>query len=161
MGWVVGSNPGVSSHPGVEVKGHPRVIQRWPCDLWVAYDLDPWVTEPWPPTTRPVLVTLHYSWALLTCTCNVLHILVWFCQLCILWYGNVVTWPVILKEGFADTIPAKPSFGIRMIKSHIFCVTWLMYVHSMAECDALCTRLAIMVNGRFVCIGSGQHLKDK
>ncbi|ELU18493.1 hypothetical protein CAPTEDRAFT_149677 [Capitella teleta] len=33
--------------------------------------------------------------------------------------------------------------------------------HSMAECDALCTRMAIMVNGRFNCLGTGQHLKDK
>lgn len=33
--------------------------------------------------------------------------------------------------------------------------------HSMEECDALCTRLAIMVNGEFKCLGSPQHLKDK
>ncbi|XP_064594630.1 uncharacterized protein LOC135461452 [Liolophura sinensis] len=33
--------------------------------------------------------------------------------------------------------------------------------HSMAECDILCNRLAIMVNGRFVCMGSPQHLKHK
>ena len=33
--------------------------------------------------------------------------------------------------------------------------------HSMEECEALCTRLAIMVNGRFKCIGSIQHLKSK
>ncbi|XP_032221027.2 phospholipid-transporting ATPase ABCA3-like isoform X2 [Nematostella vectensis] len=33
--------------------------------------------------------------------------------------------------------------------------------HSMEECDALCTRLAIMVNGRFKCLGSPQHLKTK
>ncbi|CAH0549211.1 unnamed protein product [Brassicogethes aeneus] len=33
--------------------------------------------------------------------------------------------------------------------------------HSMEECEALCTRLAIMVNGNFKCIGSGQHLKNK
>ncbi|XP_041364383.1 uncharacterized protein LOC121379797 [Gigantopelta aegis] len=33
--------------------------------------------------------------------------------------------------------------------------------HSMNECDALCSRLAIMVNGRLMCIGSGQHLKNK
>lgn len=32
--------------------------------------------------------------------------------------------------------------------------------HSMEECEALCTRLAIMVNGQFKCIGSTQHLKD-
>ncbi|XP_064616373.1 ATP-binding cassette sub-family A member 2-like [Liolophura sinensis] len=33
--------------------------------------------------------------------------------------------------------------------------------HSMEECEALCTRLAIMVNGRFQCLGSAQHLKNK
>lgn len=31
----------------------------------------------------------------------------------------------------------------------------------MEECDALCTRIVIMVNGRFVCLGSPQHLKNK
>ncbi|XP_012500397.1 PREDICTED: ATP-binding cassette sub-family A member 3-like [Propithecus coquereli] len=33
--------------------------------------------------------------------------------------------------------------------------------HSMEECDALCTRLAIMVQGKFMCLGSPQHLKNK
>ncbi|XP_021059994.1 ATP-binding cassette sub-family A member 7 isoform X1 [Mus pahari] len=33
--------------------------------------------------------------------------------------------------------------------------------HSMEECEALCTRLAIMVNGRFRCLGSSQHLKGR
>lgn len=33
--------------------------------------------------------------------------------------------------------------------------------HSMEECEALCTRLAIMVNGRFKCLGSCQHLKNR
>lgn len=32
---------------------------------------------------------------------------------------------------------------------------------SMEECEALCTRLAIMVNGHFKCLGSTQHLKNK
>lgn len=31
----------------------------------------------------------------------------------------------------------------------------------MEECEALCTRLAIMVNGQFKCLGSPQHLKSK
>lgn len=31
----------------------------------------------------------------------------------------------------------------------------------MDECEALCGRLAIMVGGRFKCIGSPQHLKAK
>uniref|UniRef100_A0A8C0N4H2 ABC transporter domain-containing protein n=1 Tax=Canis lupus familiaris TaxID=9615 RepID=A0A8C0N4H2_CANLF len=33
--------------------------------------------------------------------------------------------------------------------------------HSMEECDALCTRLAIMVKGKIMCLGSPQHLKNK
>lgn len=33
--------------------------------------------------------------------------------------------------------------------------------HSMEECEALCTRIAIMVAGEFKCLGSAQHLKNK
>ncbi|KAK7101016.1 phospholipid-transporting ATPase ABCA1-like [Littorina saxatilis] len=33
--------------------------------------------------------------------------------------------------------------------------------HSMEECEALCGRLAIMVNGTFKCLGSIQHLKNR
>uniref|UniRef100_A0A8C8E1E1 P-type phospholipid transporter n=1 Tax=Oryzias sinensis TaxID=183150 RepID=A0A8C8E1E1_9TELE len=33
--------------------------------------------------------------------------------------------------------------------------------HSMEECEALCTRMAIMVNGQFQCLGSVQHLKNR
>ncbi|XP_035208285.1 ATP-binding cassette sub-family A member 3-like isoform X2 [Stegodyphus dumicola] len=33
--------------------------------------------------------------------------------------------------------------------------------HSMEECEALCSRLVIMVNGKFCCLGSPQHLKNK
>uniref|UniRef100_T1IIG4 ABC transporter domain-containing protein n=1 Tax=Strigamia maritima TaxID=126957 RepID=T1IIG4_STRMM len=32
--------------------------------------------------------------------------------------------------------------------------------HSLEECEALCTRLAIMVTGRFKCFGTVQHLKN-
>lgn len=39
--------------------------------------------------------------------------------------------------------------------------TIVLTSHSMEECEALCTRLAIMVNGQFECIGSPQHLKVK
>ena len=31
----------------------------------------------------------------------------------------------------------------------------------MEECEALCTKIAIMVNGEFKCLGSTQHLKAK
>jgi len=33
--------------------------------------------------------------------------------------------------------------------------------HSMEECEALCDRLAIMVNGQFQCFGTNSHLKNK
>jgi len=33
--------------------------------------------------------------------------------------------------------------------------------HSMDECEALCSRLGIMVNGQFQCFGGVQHLKAK
>uniref|UniRef100_M3ZWJ2 ATP-binding cassette, sub-family A (ABC1), member 1A n=1 Tax=Xiphophorus maculatus TaxID=8083 RepID=M3ZWJ2_XIPMA len=34
-------------------------------------------------------------------------------------------------------------------------------IFRMEECEALCTRMAIMVNGRFRCLGSVQHLKNR
>ena len=37
----------------------------------------------------------------------------------------------------------------------------LLTSNSMAECDALCSRLAIMVNGQFMCLGTTQHLKNR
>ncbi|XP_023369620.1 ATP-binding cassette sub-family A member 3-like [Otolemur garnettii] len=39
--------------------------------------------------------------------------------------------------------------------------TIIITSHSMEECDALCTNLAIMVQGKFMCLGSPQHLKSK
>jgi ABC-type multidrug transport system ATPase subunit len=33
--------------------------------------------------------------------------------------------------------------------------------HSMEECEALCTELAIMVSGQFRCLGSAQHIKSR
>lgn len=39
--------------------------------------------------------------------------------------------------------------------------TLILTSHSMEECDALCTKIVIMVNGKFVCLGSPQHLKNK
>lgn len=39
--------------------------------------------------------------------------------------------------------------------------TIVLTSHSMEEVEALCTKLAIMVNGKFKCLGSTQHLKSK
>jgi len=37
----------------------------------------------------------------------------------------------------------------------------IITTHSMEEAEALCTKIGIMVNGKFKCFGSGQHIKDK
>eukprot|EP01084_Bolivina_argentea_P118609 210407_1 len=37
----------------------------------------------------------------------------------------------------------------------------LLTTHSMEECEALCHRLGIMVNGQLRCLGTPQHLKSK
>eukprot|EP01097_Dermamoeba_algensis_P004568 TRINITY_DN2963_c0_g3_i1.p1 TRINITY_DN2963_c0_g3~~TRINITY_DN2963_c0_g3_i1.p1 ORF type:complete len:380 (-),score=107.24 TRINITY_DN2963_c0_g3_i1:172-1311(-) len=39
--------------------------------------------------------------------------------------------------------------------------TIILTSHSMEECEVLCNRLAIMVNGQFQCLGSPQHLKSR
>ncbi|CAF1361261.1 unnamed protein product [Didymodactylos carnosus] len=40
-------------------------------------------------------------------------------------------------------------------------LTIILTSHSMDECDTLCNRLGIMVNGQLSCIGNIQHLKSK
>mmetsp|Transcript_24285 Transcript_24285/g.50638 ORF Transcript_24285/g.50638 Transcript_24285/m.50638 type:complete len:497 (+) Transcript_24285:4447-5937(+) len=37
----------------------------------------------------------------------------------------------------------------------------ILTTHSMEECEALCSKIGIMVDGYFRCLGSGQHLKNK
>lgn len=37
----------------------------------------------------------------------------------------------------------------------------ILTTHSMEECEALCTRLGIMVSGRLKCLGANQHLKSR
>lgn len=37
----------------------------------------------------------------------------------------------------------------------------VLTTHSMEECEALCTRVGIMVSGRLQCLGSSQHLKSR
>jgi ATP-binding cassette subfamily A (ABC1) protein 3 len=37
----------------------------------------------------------------------------------------------------------------------------ILTTHSMEECEALCTRIGIMVGGILRCLGSSQHLRDR
>ncbi|ELK17237.1 ATP-binding cassette sub-family A member 12, partial [Pteropus alecto] len=58
------------------------------------------------------------------------------------------------KLSTALALIGKPS--ILLLNSDV-----ILLFFSMEECEALCTRLAIMVNGRFQCIGSLQHIKSR
>ena len=37
----------------------------------------------------------------------------------------------------------------------------ILTTHSMEECEALCTRIAIMVDGVMRCLGSSQRLRNR
>jgi ATP-binding cassette subfamily A (ABC1) protein 3 len=39
--------------------------------------------------------------------------------------------------------------------------TVILTTHSMEEAEALCPKMGIMVDGKFQCFGSAQHIKDK
>jgi ATP-binding cassette subfamily A (ABC1) protein 3 len=39
--------------------------------------------------------------------------------------------------------------------------TVVLTTHSMEEAEALCPKMGIMVDGKFQCFGSAQHIKDK
>uniref|UniRef100_A0A8C3VQ59 ABC transporter domain-containing protein n=1 Tax=Catagonus wagneri TaxID=51154 RepID=A0A8C3VQ59_9CETA len=65
----------------------------------------------------------------------------------------------------------EPSTGMDPVARHRLwdTLTWICKTgktiiitsHSMEECEVICTRLAIMVKGKFKCLGSPQHLKHK
>jgi len=39
--------------------------------------------------------------------------------------------------------------------------TLVLTTHSMNEAESLCTKIGILINGRFQCIGSPQELKSR
>ncbi|XP_064211531.1 phospholipid-transporting ATPase ABCA3 isoform X2 [Tribolium castaneum] len=71
--------------------------------------------------------------------------------------------PIIyLDEPTAGMDPATKRFlwtALAKLRDRGKCI--VLTSHSMEECEALCTRIAIMVNGTFQCLGSTQRLKNK
>ncbi|XP_044267018.1 phospholipid-transporting ATPase ABCA1-like [Tribolium madens] len=71
--------------------------------------------------------------------------------------------PVIfLDEPSAGMDPATKRNlwnGLAKLRESGKCI--VLTSHSMEECEALCTKIAIMVNGTFQCLGSTQRLKSK
>ncbi|KAI6203529.1 ATP-binding cassette sub-family A member 1 [Aphelenchoides besseyi] len=69
---------------------------------------------------------------------------------------------VLLDEPSAGMDPSSQQFMWNLIlQLRRTGRTVIITSHSMEECEALCTRTAIMVEGQFQCIGSITHLKEK
>ena len=59
-----------------------------------------------------------------------------------------------------DAVSKRYLWGI-INKAKELGVCIILTSHSMEECEALCTKLAIIVNGQFQCLGNIQYLKNK
>ena len=69
---------------------------------------------------------------------------------------------VILDEPTTGMDPAARRYlWTVIIKARDLGMTIVLTTHSMEESEILSTRLGIMVNGQFKCLGSVQHLKSK
>eukprot|EP01103_Thecamoeba_quadrilineata_P016784 TRINITY_DN5719_c0_g1_i2.p1 TRINITY_DN5719_c0_g1~~TRINITY_DN5719_c0_g1_i2.p1 ORF type:complete len:1590 (+),score=279.69 TRINITY_DN5719_c0_g1_i2:504-5273(+) len=66
-----------------------------------------------------------------------------------------------LDEPSSGVDPGAKRFLWDVISNKIPGRAILLTTHAMEEADAVCTKLAIMINGRFCCLGSSQHLKNK
>ncbi|XP_078394771.1 ATP-binding cassette sub-family A member 13-like [Cetorhinus maximus] len=69
---------------------------------------------------------------------------------------------LLLDEPSSGMDPESKRYLWRAIMSEVEagCAA-VLTSHSMEECEALCTRLAIMVNGKLKCIGSPKHIKNR
>ena len=69
---------------------------------------------------------------------------------------------LLLDEPTAGLDPSAKRQMWKMISGHKeFGKSILFSSQSMEECEALCTRLSIMVNGQLKCIGTTQHLRAR
>jgi len=68
---------------------------------------------------------------------------------------------VFLDEPTSGVDPASRRFMWSLIATTMQGRSVILTTHSMEECEALCDKIAIMVNGRLRCIGPASHLKAK
>ena len=68
---------------------------------------------------------------------------------------------VVLDEPSMGMDPASRRFLWDVILDHLQGRASLLTTHSMEEADALCSRIAILVNGRLQGIGTSQALKTQ
>lgn len=68
---------------------------------------------------------------------------------------------VLLDEPSTGMDPEARRFMWDVISESTKGRTIVLTSHSMEECEALCNRIGIMVGGKFSCLGSLQHLKNR
>ena len=68
---------------------------------------------------------------------------------------------VLLDEPSTGMDPEARRFMWDVISASTQGRTIVLTSHSMEECEALCNRIGIMVSGKFSCLGSLQHLKNR
>ena len=66
---------------------------------------------------------------------------------------------LILDEPSAGIDPTARANMVNILKSERENRCIVLTTHLMEECEALCNRIGIMVNGKLAAIGSLQHLK--
>jgi ATP-binding cassette subfamily A (ABC1) protein 3 len=68
---------------------------------------------------------------------------------------------VFLDEPSTGMDPASRRFMWRLIQATMATRSVILTTHSMDECEALCGRIGILVNGTLQCLGNAQHLKHR
>uniref|UniRef100_A0A7S3ZF35 ABC transporter domain-containing protein n=1 Tax=Lotharella globosa TaxID=91324 RepID=A0A7S3ZF35_9EUKA len=68
---------------------------------------------------------------------------------------------VFLDEPSTGMDPGARRFMWDLISSTMATRSVILTTHSMEECEALCSRIGIMVGGRLRCLGSSQRLKSR
>jgi len=68
---------------------------------------------------------------------------------------------VFLDEPSTGMDPVSRRFMWNFISETMNGRSVILTTHSMEECEALCSRIGIMVSGQLTCLGSSQHLKSK
>merc|ERR1711933_695065 len=68
---------------------------------------------------------------------------------------------VLLDEPTSGMDPVSKRSLWDFISSTMSGRSVILTTHSMEECEALCDKVGIMINGQLACLGSNQHLKQK
>lgn len=68
---------------------------------------------------------------------------------------------VFLDEPSTGMDPVSRRFMWDFISQTMIERAVILTTHSMEECEALCSRIGILVHGRLRCLGSAQHLKNR